>query len=176
MDVLNINHNVHIQHTGSLARGLGLFATCRLTAGLNIYSEEAVLAYESLEEAVWKISQDLTTVQPGVRIMLLKLFAGPNDMHRPAFDSNIIMPPSISQARLQNIVKFNGIEGQGTGCFISIVASSINHSYVRPVSRRTQICGGKLKLLNQVPPKCLSLLQRRHRYGRPPRHPGDFHG
>lgn len=173
MDALNINHYVQIQHTGSPTRGLGLFASCHLTTGLKIHSEEAILVSESLEQAASKISQEVMTVQPEVRVMLLKLFAGPNDMHRPAFDSNIIMPSSASASpnRLQSIVKFNAIEGQGTGCFLSIVASSINHSYVVPKFQSVQFFGSKTNTFNQMPPQCLSLLQRHHRLSHSPCHP-----
>lgn len=129
MTTLPINMNVHIKHTdGHSARGLGLYATRHLSPGLKVFDEQAVHVCEDRESAMRSICEDWPYIQPELQVVLLKLFAGPSDTQRPSLAQANIDTGNVSETRLQNIARYNAVEGQGTGCFLSIAASAINHS------------------------------------------------
>ncbi|KAK8035807.1 hypothetical protein PG991_001880 [Apiospora marii] len=125
-----VNANVEIRACRSRERGLGLFASQRITAGLKILSEETFLVDETRDDMIAGIGHEFATMPLASQALFTRLFAGRHDMvphmeFGPDRDQD-----SVSMARLQQIVRLNSIEGAGIGCVISPAVSGINHDCI----------------------------------------------
>lgn len=122
-----VNTNVEIRACRARERGLGLFASQRIAAGLEILSEEAFLVDETRDDMIAGIGQAFATLPLASQALFTRLFAGRLDMvpHMGAGPDRD--QDSVALARLQRIVRLNSIEGAGIGCVISPAVSSINH-------------------------------------------------
>ncbi|KAI1341975.1 hypothetical protein F5Y15DRAFT_373794 [Xylariaceae sp. FL0016] len=108
--------------------GLGLFATRFLTKGLLLVSERAVLEYETRNDAVDQIVSDFPFIPQEQQQFFTRLFAGVLDMAPLTRRGHPRHHSHHADFPLRRIARLNTVEGQGTGCFLSLAASAINHS------------------------------------------------
>lgn len=126
-----LNRNCSIKQSQTPEMGLALFATQNLSQGLMILSERALLNHNTREDSIASAAEDFSTLDDTQKRFFVQLFAGRLDMVPLGPPGPVRDSLAISEQRLQNIVKFNAIEGQGTGCILGLGVSAINHSCVR---------------------------------------------
>ncbi|KAK7968950.1 SET domain-containing protein [Apiospora saccharicola] len=125
-----VNDNVSIRLCGSPERGLGLFASRRISQGLKILSEEPFLVDESRQDMVGGIAQEFPALPLHVQALFTRLYAGPSDLV-PVLNAGPDRDQrSVAIPRLQRIVELNSVEGAGTGCFLSPAVSTVNHDCI----------------------------------------------
>ncbi|KAI0178648.1 hypothetical protein GGR52DRAFT_569557 [Hypoxylon sp. FL1284] len=114
-----------------VAKGLGVFAKCRLTKGLRLLDEPPVLNYATTLIAQRQIARKFQSWRPLEQLTFTRLYAGRNDSVPilRAMRLNELRYATIT-SRLKSIVGLNSIEKQGTGSFLAIACSFLNHSCV----------------------------------------------
>lgn len=124
-----MNDNTEIRDANG--KGLGLFASQRLTKGLRIFSEEPFLVYESRDEAVRRISTDFQNLSEDDKGIFTRLHAGSLDLV-PFLQagSEIRNTAAVSAQRLARIAAYNSFEGVGVGCVIAKATAALNHEQV----------------------------------------------
>ncbi|KAI1777355.1 hypothetical protein F4818DRAFT_345847 [Hypoxylon cercidicola] len=131
MDPSLINEKLLIKQCPNVSKGLGVFATRRLSKGLRLLEESPLLSYECSEDAIEDIEHDFGSLPLPDQARLVRLFAG-------IFDTVPVIKMlqqdeaglATAPQRLKKIVRYNSVEGQGTGCVLLFNCSFLNHSCV----------------------------------------------
>ncbi|KAI1763410.1 hypothetical protein GGR53DRAFT_371330 [Hypoxylon sp. FL1150] len=127
-----INNKVVVKQCADVSKGLGVFATRNLSKGLRLYAENPLLRYESTFDAMEDIERSFEYFSFFNQAGFTRLFAGTLDV--TPFIKTICQWSDRDVARvpgrLRQIVRFNSVEGQGTGCLLTIYSSFLNHSCV----------------------------------------------
>ncbi|KAK6863803.1 hypothetical protein PG995_000331 [Apiospora arundinis] len=125
-----VNVNVHIRACQAPDRGLGLFASQRLSKGLKILSEEPLLIAESRDDMVDDVNQDFNNLLPAQKALLTRCYAGRYDMVPLMTIEHVRAQQSTAAYRLQMIAQLNSHEGAGIGCILSPALATINHECI----------------------------------------------
>ncbi|RYP90820.1 hypothetical protein DL770_003081 [Monosporascus sp. CRB-9-2] len=123
-----INSYLAINQCSDLRKGLGLFASQRITKGLRIFSEAPILVYESKEDAIAQIALDFHHLPEDSKDFVTRLFSGRQDIVPLLPTGPLRDDVAVSAERLQAIIQYNCIEGQGIGCVLAPVMGMINHN------------------------------------------------
>lgn len=121
----HINDNVYVKATSE--KGLGLFATVGLSKGLKIVDEDILLAFQTRHHARSEITVVYDSLDDYRRLLLQKLCWGTVECRARLKNAECHLAESLDPQRLENIVQYNGIEGQGAGYVISMASSLVNH-------------------------------------------------
>ncbi|KAK7941334.1 uncharacterized protein PG986_013721 [Apiospora aurea] len=122
-----LNWNVEIRQCGDKMKCLGLFATHRLTKGLKVVSEEPLLVYESRDELVAAITQQLPQLPEAGQQLFALLYAGHRDVAALLPAGAVRDTQATKPRRLRQIAQLNSFEGIGIGCLLSPGLAAINH-------------------------------------------------
>ncbi|KAK8050730.1 SET domain-containing protein [Apiospora phragmitis] len=125
-----VNANVDIHACELPERGLGLFASRKLSKGLKVMSEVPFLVGETQQDMVNDIDEEFPLLPLPAQALFTRLFAGSVDMVPVLPAGHDRDQLSVATARLEQIVQLNSVEGAGTGCFLSPAAAAINHDCV----------------------------------------------
>ncbi|KAK7941335.1 uncharacterized protein PG986_013722 [Apiospora aurea] len=116
-----VNGNVAIRQCDSPERGLGLFATLRLSKGLKILSEQPLLVDETRQDMINDVAYEFHALPLASQALFTRLYAGPLDLVPIMTGENEREQRarlSVATARLQQIVHLNSVEGAGADAFI----------------------------------------------------------
>ncbi|RYP24366.1 hypothetical protein DL765_000630 [Monosporascus sp. GIB2] len=122
-----INSYLAINQCSDPKKGLGFFAAQRITKGLRIFSEAPILVYESKEVAMARIAADFHNLQEDSKAFVTRLFSGRQDIVPLLPAGPLRDDAAVSAERLQAIMQYNCIEGQGIGCVLAPLMGMINH-------------------------------------------------
>ncbi|KAK8095702.1 TPR domain-containing protein [Apiospora kogelbergensis] len=125
-----INYNVHIRSCALPERGLGVFATHRISKGLKILSESPILLDETREGLIDTIDQDFASLPPASQSLFTRFHAGRFDMVPLMINDRVRNQESVTTARLRLIAQLNSLEGAGVGCALSPTIAAINHDCI----------------------------------------------
>ncbi|KAK8021622.1 hypothetical protein PG990_006760 [Apiospora arundinis] len=122
-----VNHNVHIRACKAPERGLGLFASQRLSKGLKILSEEPMLVAEARQALIDDINHAFASMSPDAKAVFTRFYAGRFDMVPLMTIEHVREQESTAMARLQLITQMNGLDGAGIGYILSPSLAAANH-------------------------------------------------
>ncbi|KAK8035806.1 hypothetical protein PG991_001879 [Apiospora marii] len=122
-----LNWNAEIRQCADAGKGLGLFATQRLSKGLKVLSEAPLLVYEDRDDLVTDIENQFSQLPEAGQQLFTRLYAGYRDLVPrmpvgPVREARAILP-----SRLREIAKLNSFEGVGIGCVLSAGFAAVNH-------------------------------------------------
>ncbi|RYP12950.1 hypothetical protein DL767_010976 [Monosporascus sp. MG133] len=93
-----------------------------------MFSEPPILVYESKEDATAQIAADFQHLPEDIKAFITRLFSGPRDIVPLLPAGPLRDDVAVSAERLQAIMQYNCIEGQGIGCVLAPVMGMINHN------------------------------------------------
>lgn len=127
-----LNHNLMVNNGCTYPdSSFGAFAAVSLPTGLRIYSETTVLLYDSRNDAYQQFHHDFKQIPEYLKGYFVTLFAGSGDICLTLPASDMRDMQMVATGRLQSIVRYNSIEGQGVGCALGLAISALNHRSVR---------------------------------------------
>ncbi|KAK8087870.1 hypothetical protein PG997_002831 [Apiospora hydei] len=124
-----LNWNVEIRQCEDGLKGLGLFASHRLTKGLKIMSEEPLVIDETREDLAAFIPQEFQSPSEAGKRALVLMYAGYRDPIALLPAGAVKDFHAGRTRRLQAIARLNSFEGIGIGCALSPGSAAINHAF-----------------------------------------------
>ncbi|KAK8140166.1 hypothetical protein PG984_000232 [Apiospora sp. TS-2023a] len=122
-----LNWNVEIRQCGDAMKGLGLFASHRLSKGLKVLSEAPLLVYEARDDLVADIEYQFPQLPEAGQRLFTRMFAGYRDVAPYLPLGDVREAYETRTVRLRRIARLNSYEGVGIGCVLSPGFATINH-------------------------------------------------
>ncbi|KAK8083828.1 SET domain-containing protein [Apiospora saccharicola] len=113
-----LNWNAEIRQCGDALKGLGLFASQRLSKGLKVLSEAPLLVYEARDDLVADIQHQFPQLPEAGQRLFTRMYAGYRDVG-PRLPAGDVRDAYVTRpVRLRNIARLNSFEGVGIGCVL----------------------------------------------------------